>query len=340
MTIATRPPLRRFLAIERSVRDGEYPNAESLARELEVDPRTIQRDFAFMRDQLGAPLEYCRKRNGYFLADPSWAMPAYQLTEGELVSVFLAERLIRQYRGTPFEADLSRAFERNVRMLPEEVTVNLAALSDTLSVTPCVLTTQDVETFRTLSAAVRNLDQLRLRYWSALQNQETERVVDPLHLSLVDHDWYLIGWCHTRNEIRMFSTVRIRGCEPTGEHFERPEGFEITEYLGDSFRAVRGDGQSWNVVLRFTGAMAGCISEKIWHHTQTLDPQPDGSLLLRFHVSSLIEIRRWVLFWGADCEVLEPKELVDEIAAEVKQMITVYGSPDERVDSSVLNENP
>lgn len=107
MSPATRPPLRRFIAIERSIRNGEYPNAESLASVLEVDARTVQRDIAFLKDQLGAPLEFCRKHNGYHLTDLSWTLPAFQLTEGELVSVFLAERLIRQYRGTPFETDTS-----------------------------------------------------------------------------------------------------------------------------------------------------------------------------------------------------------------------------------------
>ena len=310
MEPSTRPPLRRFLAIERSVRSGAYPNSESLAEELEVDSRTVQRDIAFLKDQLGAPLEFCRKRNGYHLTDLSWTLPAFQLTEGELVSVFLAERLMRQYRGTPFETDLARAFDRITRMLPEEITVSLAAAAETLSVTPCVLTTQDVETFHSLTNAIQQSRQLRLLYWSASQNRDTDRIVDPLHLSLVDNDWYLIAYCHTRQEIRMFSTVRIRGAKPTSQKFQRPEDFDITKYLGNSFRAVRGDpDQTWNVRLRFGPEMSGRISEKVWHHTQQLEPQPDGSVIMHLQVSSLIEIRRWVLYWGADCRVLEPEEL-------------------------------
>lgn len=322
MSPVTRPPFRRFLAIDRSVRSGQYPNSESLAAELEVDSRTIQRDIAFLRDQLGAPLEFCRKHNGYMLTDQSWTLPSFQLTEGELVSVFLAERLIRQYRGTPFESDLSQAFERIVRMLPDEITVSLAAVSDTLSVTPCVLTTQDVETFRLLTTAVQQRKQLRLLYWSASQNRDTDRIVDPLHLSLVDNDWYLIAWCHTRKEIRMFSTVRIRGAEPTGTKFDRPEDFDITVYLGNSFRAVRGDGdQTWTVRLKFRSEMAGRIREKIWHHSQTLEDHPDGSVIMHLQVSSLIEIRRWVLYWGADCEVLEPQELKHDVAETARQIL-------------------
>jgi predicted DNA-binding transcriptional regulator YafY len=315
----TRPPFRRFLAIERSARNGLYPNSESLATELEVDSRTIQRDIAFLKDQLGAPLEFCRKRNGYHLTDLSWSLPAFQLTEGELVSVFLAERLIRQYRGTPFETDLARAFDRITRMLPDEITVSLAAAAETLSVTPCVLTTQDVETFHSLTSSIQQSRQLRLLYWSASQNRETDRIIDPLHLSLVDNDWYLIAYCHTRREVRMFSTVRIRSAEPTGQRFQRPDDFDITTYLGNSFRAVRGEGdQTWNVRLQFRPEMSGRIREKIWHHTQTLEDQPDGSVIMNLQVSSLIEIRRWVLYWGADCRVLEPEELKVEVRRQAE----------------------
>jgi len=266
-----------------------------------------------------SPLEFCRKRNGYHLTDLSWTLPAFQLTEGELVSVFLAERLIRQYRGTPFETDLARAFDRITRMLPEEITVSLAAAADTLSVTPCVLTTQDVETFHSLTRSIQQSRQLRLLYWSASQNLETDHIVDPLHLSLVDNDWYLIAYCHTRREVRMFSTVRIRRTEPTGQKFQRPDNFDITTYLGNSFRAVRGEGdQTWNVRLQFRVEMAGRIREKVWHHTQTLEDQLDGSVIMHLQVSSLIEIRRWVLYWGADCRVLEPEELKNEVRRQAE----------------------
>ncbi|MEZ6043881.1 MAG: WYL domain-containing transcriptional regulator [Planctomycetaceae bacterium] len=322
---STRPPLRRFLAIESAVRSGAYPNSESLAVELEVDARTIQRDIAFLKDQLGAPLVFSRKHNGYLLSDPSWTLPSFQLTEGELISVFLAERLIRQYRGTPFETDLARAFDRITRMLPEEITVSLSAAADTLSVTPCVLTTQDVETFHNLTSAIQHRRRLRLLYWSASQNLETERMVDPLHLSLVDNDWYLIAYCHTRRDVRMFSTVRIRHADSTGQTFERPVDFDINTYLGNSFRAVRGESdQTWQVTLKFRCEMAGRIKEKIWHHTQQLEPQHDGSLLMKLTVSSLIEIRRWVLYWGADCQVLEPEELKQRISQDLREMLAQF----------------
>ena len=37
-------------------------------------------------------------------------------------------------------------------------------------------------------------------------------------------------------------------------------------------------------------------------------------------LSSLVEIKRWVMWWGTECEVLEPEELRELIAREVREM--------------------
>ena len=46
--MSTRPALERLQAIDRAVNRWAWPNARTLARELEVTRRTIQRDIAFM----------------------------------------------------------------------------------------------------------------------------------------------------------------------------------------------------------------------------------------------------------------------------------------------------
>ena len=43
----------RVLEIHKFVQTGRHPNCSTLAAEIEVTPKTIQRDITFMRDQLG-----------------------------------------------------------------------------------------------------------------------------------------------------------------------------------------------------------------------------------------------------------------------------------------------
>jgi predicted DNA-binding transcriptional regulator YafY len=321
---AARPPLRRIQTIDHHVRSGD-PNAETLAAELEVNPRTIQRDIEFMRDQLRAPLDFCRQHNGYRYTALTFQLPFFQFSEGEVVAFFLAERLLRQYRGTPYETDLRRAFDRFTSLLPDEVSINLAGLGDTLSVTPTVLTTHDIETFRLLAQAVTERRPLDIDYWTASRDDLTTRRIDPYHLTLIDNDWYLVAFCHLRNEVRMFAPLRIRSAALAPGSFTRPDSFDITDYLGDSFRAVRGD-SSHEVTLCFTPTTAGRVEEKIWHKTQRLEKQPDGSLLMHLTVSDFIELKRWVLSWGKDCEVLGPEELRKQINEEVSALMAAYGN--------------
>ncbi|HEV3261428.1 MAG TPA: hypothetical protein VG013_31550 [Gemmataceae bacterium] len=126
MKLATRPPLRRIFALDGMLRAGRYPNARTAAAELEGNPRTIHRDFDFLRDSWGAPLEFCCKQNGWYYRDADYVQLLLRLTEGELCAFFLAERLMQQYRDTPYARDLATAFRKLTAALPDEVTIDLS----------------------------------------------------------------------------------------------------------------------------------------------------------------------------------------------------------------------
>jgi predicted DNA-binding transcriptional regulator YafY len=105
---ATRPPLRRIRVIDQALRAGRCPRNKSPAAVLEADPRTIRRDLEFMRDRLQALIKISRARWGYYYTDETYRLPFLQLSEGELISPLLAERMMQQFRGTPFQPDLRR----------------------------------------------------------------------------------------------------------------------------------------------------------------------------------------------------------------------------------------
>jgi predicted DNA-binding transcriptional regulator YafY len=134
----------------------------------------------------------------------------------------------------------------------------------------------------------------------------------------------LIAYCHFRQAMRMFSAVRIRTARETGETFRPPADFKIDGYLGASFRALRGSGRH-RVLLRFTPAAAGRAGEKVWHKSQTTEPQPDGSLHVGMELSDLREVQRWILSWGSECQVLEPEELRKSVRSEAEAILVGGG---------------
>jgi predicted DNA-binding transcriptional regulator YafY len=78
------------------------------------------------------------------------------------------------------------------------------------------------------------------------------------------------------------------------------------------------------VVVKFLPAVARYVQESKWHDSQALTKERDGSVLARFQLSSTVEIKSWVLGFGANAIVIEPEELRLAIALELEQLIKVY----------------
>jgi predicted DNA-binding transcriptional regulator YafY len=324
MKIASRVPLRRLVALDDMVRKGGYPNATSAALDLEVHPRTIARDLDFLRNSWGAPLEFSHARNGYFYRDPDYLLPFQRLSEGELVALFLAERVMQQYKNTPYAKDLATAFQKITFALPEEVTINLNHLRDAFSFRQPAERSADLRCFKALVQAVRKHRRLELLYWTASRDETLCRVIDPYHLASVDGDWYMIGYCHLREDIRMFAPGRIRSLRETGEEFDRPASFRADEYLEAGFRVVRGTGKPQCIRLLFSPEVARYVRERQWHPTEKRREHKDGSLELTLSVNHLLEVKRWVLSHGSACEVLEPAELRELISNELVEAASQY----------------
>ncbi|HZM02957.1 MAG TPA: WYL domain-containing protein [Candidatus Saccharimonadales bacterium] len=310
----SRPPLERMLRIHQAIHAKSYPNAVTLARELEVSTKSIHRDFEFMRDRLQLPLEYDNDHKGYYYTEEVTNFPTLQITEGELFALLVAEKALQQYRGTPFERPLISAFKKMAAALPDTVSLNIAEWERTISFRTSAEPILNLEIFDKLAKATAQRQQLELTYRKPGQRATELRKIDPYHFANINGEWFLFAWCHLRKDIRTFIPARIQAIDLTGQTFARPQKFSLEKRLRDSFGVQAGQG-SFEVVLRFNELVADYIREKKWHDSQQLKELPDGGLELRMKLSSLAEIERWVLGWSGNARVLQPPEL----AARVKK---------------------
>ncbi len=237
------------------------------------------------------------------------------MTEGELVALLLAERVLQQYQGTPYAPDLARAFAKITAGLTDLVTVDLRHLEGLHSFRTTASVPFEPEIFRDLLGAATHHRRVVMDYWTASRDEQTRRAFDPYHLASVDGQWYAVGYCHARQEIRTFSPGRVRSLELTGETFVVPATFDIGAYLRQSFGIMHGrEGEVHHVRLRFRGDAVRYVRERTWHASQILETTAEGDLIVSLEVSHLREVERWALSWTPDCEVLEPPELREQVA--------------------------
>ena len=292
-TLHSRPPLERMLKIHQAIKAGKYPNASALARELEVSTKSVHRDLEFMRDRLELPLEYDGSRFGYFYTEEVNAFPTLQITEGELLALVVAEKALQQYRGTSFEKPLLSAIKKMEQSLPDTISLSLFDIEQTISFRTRAEPILNLDIFDALAKATAARQQLELTYRKPAQRQTEQRLIDPYHLANINGEWFLFAFDHLRKDIRTFVPARIQAIRRTGKTFVRSQKFSLEKRLRDSFGVRSGQGE-FDVVIRFNERVADYIREKKWHDSQHRRELKNGSVELRFKLSSLQEVERWV----------------------------------------------
>ena len=283
-----RPAMYRLGRIDEEVRSGKLPTSQDLAASIEVSARTIQRDIEYMHDVMGAPIAYDEVEHGYRYEKAGYSLPAAKLTEGELVSLLVGTKVLEQYGGTPFEADLRKAFQRIALLLPEEVSLHLRDLASATSFAITAPRPPDLRKFSRLTAAVRERKRLRILYDSLSGGRTETREIEPYHMACLDGAWYLIAYCRLRREIRMFVPERILDLTETGDTFDVPVDFDFDEYMAGAFKVMRG-GKPRKVRLLFTGKTARYVCERCWHPSQKV-AWKDAGCVLEMKVSAISEL--------------------------------------------------
>ncbi|MEO6246372.1 MAG: WYL domain-containing transcriptional regulator [Opitutaceae bacterium] len=319
----SRPPLERMLRIHEELRRGAFTNCSKLATKLEVSRKTIARDIAFMRDRLELPIEFDAPINAYRYTQPVSAFPTVQVSEGELLALLVARKALEQYRGTPFHRQLEASFDKLTGGLKDRITFKPADELQSVSFKNSGLGKADLEIFNALSAAVLRQHEAEFDYRKPGEKKAERRRVQPYHLAHRENLWYLVAFDSERGALRTFALPRISKPEVKKTTFTRPADFSPEKFFATALGVLGGE-RDYRVVVRFSAAVADRVREREWHESQEMAALSDGGLDLTLRLGALPEIERWVLTWGADAEVLEPKELRNRVKATVALLVKKY----------------
>jgi predicted DNA-binding transcriptional regulator YafY len=321
--LLTRPPLDRMQRIFQAIKQGKYPNRIRLATDIEVTTKTIQRDLDFMRDRWNMPIAYNDQRQGYEFTQPVENFPMVELSEAELISVYVAQKALTQYKGTPFEHPLRSAFEKLISELDGKITLSWDDLDTFISFRNFEIVPADLKTFRVVSEAVRKSATLEFEYKKLNASAYEKRVVEPYHLACIQNQWYCFGRDLKRGQIRTFVLARMRYVTGTGQTFIKLKGFSLGDYLKDSLGVFSAKGKH-RIRIRFDPFAAQLVRERIWHSSQQIQELTGGGLEFRVTLSSLHEIEPWVLSWGEHAHVLGPSELTGRLMKTARKQLTRY----------------
>ncbi len=316
----------RLQKLTAEIQRGHFPNKNDLAQVIERTTRTVGRDLRALVDDFDAPLAFDRARNGFYFTDPEWRLKAIQLTEGELVSFFAAERILRRLGAATAEVRLARdAMRRLAALLPSEVQIDLGALEEAISFAPEPGLDVAPTILRKLADAAVHRHTLEVRYHSQRRNALTERHLDVLLLHNHLGEWYAVCHDHQSGEIRDFHAGRIQHIANTRRVFTPPAGWDADEYLRRGFGMFRG-GQPVEVEIEFDAYQARYIRERSYHPTQKTSPLPGGRLCLTLTTTeaALEQVARWLMQYGEHAVAVRPAQLRELLRERLTHAAALY----------------
>lgn len=314
----------RILEIDRLIREGSYPNATLLGKRFEVSRSTIMRDIDFLRDRYCAPLEYDSQRNGFYYTDPTFFVKSVMLSEGELFTVSAITPLLEQYRNTPLENSFRNILSKITEMLPQQVSVDTMFVSREISFISDPLPEIGEDVFNLIFKALKTCCRVEFQYRSLSRQDYSLRSVNPYHVVCQKGNWYVMGFCHKHNSVRIFSLSRMRNLNVTDEHFSVPNDFRPDSYIDSSLGVWINKEEPVKIELLFSADINTYILERKWHTTQQVFQEEDGSVRLSFMSNQMQETLHWVMSFGSSVKVLNPPELANKVQEESRKILEVY----------------
>lgn len=314
--------LKRIFELLRLLETGR-PDLETLWTVLRVDRRTVLRDIEELKE-LGFIIQCDKKTLRYRLVG-SKILPETQLSLEEAIALITLCFETGDDRNIPFFHAARMAALKLHAALPKPLQENVYAHGNVLKIRrEPVNPLQDARSvFDRLVAAIQARRSVRIRYKSPVE-PEIEVLLNGYVLFFCRHSWYVVGYSNLHRETRMFHLGRIRSCEKTEEPYAVPKGFTLEKYLGNAWRLIREPGPDRDVVIRFSPLVGQNVSEVLWHSTQRILANDDGSIDFHVTVSGLREISWWVLGYGKEAKVLKPRKLRDMILHHAEELVRMY----------------
>jgi predicted DNA-binding transcriptional regulator YafY len=316
-----RATLRRVLFIHERLGNQHPATAVTLARELEVSERTIKRDVEFMREQLGAPIEWDPAGHTYVYTRACDLLPLLRLDAAEALALTLAGKTFAAWHSTPLGRSLTVALEKIAGVVGGAVSLPVSDVSHLVS-SPDEDHALETELrhFATALEATLRRRVLRIVYQKPKRTAPPEtRLVHPLHLTCLDHRWVLIAHDPSRAARRNFLLGRIQTATATAASFTPPADFNLRAYLRGNLGRFTGH-EDIEVRVAFDAELGPYLRERPWHPSQTLQEESDGRLHATYRVNHLTDITRRLLACGSKVEVLAPAHLRQTLYEEATAM--------------------
>ncbi len=304
------------LEIKQDVEGYSQMNDEAFARRFYADRAEL--DSLGIHLKVDKPAEGFYEAENYSLPPENFYLTAIEFTDKELAALGTSLTLLDGEFA--YAEPLKLALQQLSRGMPSPLDAP-EQRSVALAVTAGAGGRELSQRLSKIETAIFRRKTILFDYYTIGRDAEGKRKVDPYHLLYRGGQFYLIGWSHERDDVRVFRVSRIRGkvgYSSKAEHdFNRREDFDPRVY------ATRTDWQLGDTAGRARIRLSNRVdwlAERHFGHAGELTRSDEGSIFETDYADSR-QMLSWVLGLGDQAEIEAPEELAAEARERLELVI-------------------
>lgn len=294
----------RIISILIQLQSKRIVKAQELADRFDVSLRTIYRDIRSLEIS-GVPI-YSEPGIGYSLVD-GYRLPPVMFTREEASSFIASEKLMQTFIDKELGKHYASAMFKIKSVLKNADKDWVAAIESKVIIqqpSENLFNENVPDAMNVFFKSIANKTQVKLHYQAFDAEESLERLIEPVGVFHDNHNWYIFGFCHLRNDYRQFRADRIQGIQKTELAFLK-EHNPLETYLNKEKECP-----TTKVVILVEKKISKFLaSEK--KYQGFISQRNVGNKIEMTFLSRDIEngFSRWLLMFADYATIIEPQEL-------------------------------
>ncbi|WP_045113224.1 effector binding domain-containing protein [Microscilla marina] len=225
MNNESKPRLARLTAILTQLQSQQILTAREIAEKHQVSIRTVYRDIRTL-EQSGVPI-VAEEGKGYSLVQ-GYSLPPVMFTQAEANALITVEQLIAK-QDHSLTSHYQSAITKIKSVLQQSQKEKTELLAQRIHIRDNDYLNQKSQYLVILQTAITQFNLIELHYCS-MQNEVSQRVIEPFAVYSTQGNWLLIAFCRLRNAFRSFRLDHIQKLKVLPECFD-PHNMTLPEYF-------------------------------------------------------------------------------------------------------------
>ncbi|MCB0278940.1 MAG: WYL domain-containing protein [Calditrichaeota bacterium] len=182
----------------------------------------------------------------------------------------------------------------------------------------------DTRILHVIADSIEKQITIGVSYFSLNSIETTLRKIDPYYIKTYKGQVYLIGFCHKHKTIRTFLISRIKGITETYDRFKKDASVSLQSLLKHTIGIYLGNQNPQWVKLKCSNDLLPILKAHPLHASQEISLDSNEYFSLKCQLVITDELKRLLLQFGSEIEILYPESLIDMVLEEAQEIVALY----------------